>query len=158
MCYGTLRCLTLRFCHLFQNIFRGQQMKSRSLHSSGSDTRQEARMIPMTWLVPLLPTLMHKWVRRRSWALSNGFRPLAMLGSRLRRYWPGGEVRGRGGGNNSISRTRTRSRTLCFYLLLVFSYCGICWLVSCKLSWHWFIVFRWHIYMTIVGFRIKFLI
>ena len=30
MCYGTVQCLTLRFCHFFQEIFPDQQMKSRS--------------------------------------------------------------------------------------------------------------------------------
>nr|ABD32467.2 hypothetical protein MtrDRAFT_AC151521g49v2 [Medicago truncatula] len=49
MCYGTLGCVTLRFCHLFHEIFRGQQMKRRSLHNSGSGMRREARLTPMTW-------------------------------------------------------------------------------------------------------------
>jgi len=158
MWYGIVQCLTLRFCHFFQETFPGQQMKNISLHS-GSGTRWEARLIPMTWLVPLLPTLMSRWVRRRSRAFSSGFRPWAMLGSRSRRSWPGGEARGRGGDNNSIGRTSIRSRssrTLCFCLLLVFSYCGIYWLVSCKLSWHCFLVFRWHISMAFVRFSIIF--
>jgi len=93
MCYGTVQCLTLRFCHFFQEIFPSQQMKSRSLHSSGSGTRREARLIPMTWLVSLLPTQMSRWIRRRSWALNSGFRPWAMLGSRSRGSWPASGTR-----------------------------------------------------------------
>jgi len=107
--YGTIACLTLWFCHFFQEIFRGQLMRSRSLHNSGSSTRREARLIPIRWLVAMLPMLMSNWVRRW-WALSNGLRPCAMLGTRSHQFWLGGQIGGRGGGNNSMSRTRRTSR------------------------------------------------
>jgi len=42
---GTLLCLTLRFCHFFRVIFQGLLMRSKSLMSSGSGTRREARLI-----------------------------------------------------------------------------------------------------------------
>lgn len=42
---------------------RGQQMRSRSLHTSSS-TRREARLIPMIWLMALLAMLMSTWVKR----------------------------------------------------------------------------------------------
>jgi len=115
---GTLGCLTLWFCHYFQEIFRGQLMRSRSVHNSESSTRQEARLIPMRWLVALLPMLMNIWVRRW-WALCNGLRPCAMLGSRSHRYWPGGELGGRGGSMPSRSRSNRTSRTLCLCLWIV---------------------------------------
>jgi len=39
ICYGTIRCLKLRFNHLFRDLLRGQQISRRSLHTSGSSTR-----------------------------------------------------------------------------------------------------------------------
>ena len=66
--YGTLGCLTLWFCHFFQEIFKGQQMKRRSLHNSRSSTRREGHLIPMRWLAALLPTLMSSWVLE-PWAM-----------------------------------------------------------------------------------------
>ena len=65
------------------------------------------------------------------------FQALSHVREQIAPILTGGEARGQGGGNNSISWTNIRSRnsrTLCFCLLLVFSYCGIYWLVSCKLS------------------------
>lgn len=47
ICYGTIGRLTLRFCHLFRDHLRGQQMRSISLHTSGSSTKREARLILM---------------------------------------------------------------------------------------------------------------
>jgi len=135
--YDTLGFLTLRFCHFFQEIFWGQQMRSRSLPNNGSSTRREAHQILLTWLMVLLPMLMSSWVRRW-WALSSGLRPCAMLGSRSHRFWPGGEAGGRGGGNNSMRRTRSRITCSCclrpvFYFSYIYdigSY--VCHLMTCS--------------------------
>jgi len=139
-------------------------MKSRSLHNSGSGTRREARLIPMTWLVSLLPTLMSRWVRRRSWALNSGFRPWAMLGSRSRRSWPRGEARVRGGGNNNINMTSIRSRssrTLCFcffYLFLVIvGFIGWFLVNYHDIAFLYFDdIFLWHLFVLVSYFQLQF--
>lgn len=64
ICYGTLGILILIFCHIFWDLLWSQQMMSRSLHTSGSSTRREARLIHMIWLVALFPMMMSTWVRR----------------------------------------------------------------------------------------------
>jgi len=52
---GTNGFLTHSFCHLFWDLLRCQQMRSRSLHTSGSNAKREARLIPLIWLVRCLP-------------------------------------------------------------------------------------------------------
>jgi len=114
ICYGTDRCLTLRFCDLFRDMLRDQQMRSRSLHTSSS-TRREARLIPMIRLVVLFAMMMSTWVRR-GWAMSSCMRPCVMLESSWQLYWLGG-VGGRWGSMLSRSRT-SRREGWCLGLML----------------------------------------
>ena len=76
MCYGTNMRLTLRFYHLFWDLLRGQQMRSRSLHTRGSSTRREARLILMIWLVVLFARMKITWIKRGwKWAVVCGIVP-----------------------------------------------------------------------------------